>query len=59
MKDQIIQTSIICKEYSYTLKDINLNFSLEQNNLQKLTSFKKLLQVALKDVQKDIERLGQ
>ena len=56
MKDLIIQNPILRKEYSYTLKDVSLTFSLRQDNSHELTIFQKLLEAALKDVVNDIER---
>lgn len=54
-KNKIISTQIIRKEYSYQTGVVSLVFTLDQQKIKDLESFKSLLISAIKDVEKDIK----
>jgi hypothetical protein len=49
----------VIKSYSYTLEDITLTFSLNVEDTEKLVRFRNLLDLALAEVEADIEKINE
>ena len=53
----IVKNSIQRKDFSYTLNETNLNFSLRVDNTSELRPFLRLLQTAVEEVEEEIKKL--
>jgi ribosomal protein L25 (general stress protein Ctc) len=49
----------VIKSYSYTLEDITLTFSLNVEDTEKLVLFRSILDLALAEVEADIEKINE
>ena len=50
--------NVIRKEYSYTMGDVNLKFTLRTDIKKEMVAFKQLMSAAIAEIEDDLEKLG-